>query len=418
MKRDPWSLPLVALAIATAMTPHAFAAPPGNVRCVQPTGSDANAGTDWGTGDAWETLEFAISEMNSSGGAITEIWLLAGTYVPPGSTTADSWAIHAPVVIRGGFAGTESSEAARPSGTSSRLSGNLGLSTYSDRLMLIELPFKEPGIVTLDRLRFEDGGTPLNPTTNVRGAAVNAPQSGLTALYLRGCQFARNSASTAGGAIYVEECLLDARMCTFEKNISWGRPSVPGLAAGGPSEGGAIHSVGGSVLLSQCTFEDNHAFNVNDAGADAAGGAIYLFPKSVDSYIINCSFLGNSASTASDSVGLGGAVYQEAPVSFLQTYWTNCLFANNFAGEDGGGGYTLAATEISSCTFSQNHAADYGGGLAFAALGTSESVIQNSILWDNAADDGADKFEEQMYMMSGSTYTLQYSCVEGVAVLS
>ncbi len=324
---SPRSLAAAACFSLAALTVSAHSAPPG-VRCVQPDGDNINDGDDWGTDTAWETIEYALAEMNASGGAITEIWIAKGTtgfkWNPPGATVLDSWYISAPVIIRGGFAGVFGEEPEdRPDGAVTVLSGDLGSSTYGDRLVLVELVSTETSGVTFDRLRFEDAGVPfdpmhsppLSPTDGVTGAAIQATDyTNSNPIFLTDCEFSSNTSSEHGGAIHATDfTILDVRRCVFEENEAYGKPPTTGGlgSPGTDSFGGAISCHGSDVMIVQCTFTGNNAVSEDiEYGYTNGGGAVHLGSTTGDAKFINCEFRGNHAECGEFELGFGGAVHE------------------------------------------------------------------------------------------------------------
>ncbi|MBW1911968.1 MAG: hypothetical protein JRI43_02120 [Deltaproteobacteria bacterium] len=115
----------------------------------------------------------------------------------------------------------------------------------------------------------------------------------------------------------------------------------PGQGQGGPSR----MVLGFSLMLSNCTFYNNHAIE---------GGAIYNFDKSA-SNINNCVFKENRAYN-------GGAIVERVGT---KTVMTDCSFIRNHSVWRGGAVYCDygARPEIVDCDFSENTTDGHGGGI-------------------------------------------------------
>lgn len=158
------------------------------------------------------------------------------------------------------------------------------------------------------------------------GAIADLTEKSFAQLRLRGCTFAGNDATIAGGALFLGSLTaLEARRCTFASNTAQG------------SDGGAIAKFGATMSL------------------------------------VSCEFSGNSAD------GNGGAVYGAGVASLA-----NCLIVGNSAGGAGGGlflGTSNGPSEIAQCTIASNTAVGQGDGLW--ASGQHPLHVANSIVWSN-----------------------------------
>jgi len=426
MRPNPWRVKHVSIVLALAVVSSLCAAPPAGVRCVAPDGDESNDGEGWGPAKAWPTIEYALDQANQPSSGITEIWISIGgsghKWTPP--ELWGSWEVNVPLVIRGGFEGTEDAEDERPvAGPRTVLSGNWGTNGYSDRIMLITIPSAGSPTVQLDRLRFEDGGDRAHPTWNVFGAAVHA--SGATGrLLITDCAFADNTASEQGGAIHSAVNTLEIHRSDFDGNRALGRaPSKGGISTPGTqSFGGAIYSQSPINTGVRCTFTSNGALSeATEGGFENKGGAVYLGATTVDTKFINCVFRENRAQCGTHVLGIGGAVCEAKSIDTVPTFWINCLFTANTAGRQGGAIYTIQRTSTLNSTFAENYAGETGGGIAFTGL-TSSGVpvvkFLNCIYWGNVGDTASSAFDEQMYMHSGSGYDLSHSCVQGLSTLT
>lgn len=173
-----------------------------------------------------------------------------------------------------------------------------------------------------------------------------------------------------------------------------------GQAVGVETEGGGMLVDNASPRVIRCIFQGNHA--TDRGGAVSATGAGSL----TGPIFVNCKFLGNTT-----SVGSGGAVHV-----LLQGFFTNCLFAGNIAGDDGGAIKLLgnfAEVTIKNCTFSGNTAQDLGGGISKTASDSSLTVA-NCVLWGNLDSTGTPSEQAQIHLGAGVTADVDYSCVQGL----
>ena len=187
-----------------------------------------------------------------------------------------------------------------------------------------------------------------------------------------GCAFSENTAFGSelsdGGAVFVwEDGHPEFFACTFIDNqASWdGAVSVSPSASGG-------------VAMHDCLFQGNTATN---GGGGAYGQYGVPFVGGSSSFV-SCFFIGNSAIGNS-----GGAVVVEFPNT--KATFTNCLFADNFTTDRGGGLWVGRGAEatVTNCTLSGNTAVVDGGALRVFELPIV--VVDNCVLWDNAPDEVA-----------------------------
>ena len=324
------------------------------------TGSDANAGTSWGT--AFATLTEALAQAGSA----DEIWIAEGTYTP-GSNRSDSFTITGNqdgLKIYGGFAGGETSRSERdPTANPVVLSGDLGNNDGSD--------FDDDGVPDSGReenahhVIFFNGGEGIGPSVgaNVTTATV------LGSVTVTGGD-TEGSFSGNGGGIYCDgqgggnECSPTISNVTFTGNSA-------------QFEGGAIYSNGTDYGISSLRVT-NTIFRGNTA---TEGGAIYNdsgFGGTSNPQIAGSIFIGNSARD------FGGAIYNRG----------------NSSG--------TSSPDIVNATFIDNSVSAFGGGdiASFGLNGTSRPTITNTILWNVDDDDNA-------IYNSDATLTLSHTLLEG-----
>ncbi len=255
-----------------------------------------------------------------------------------------------------------------------------------------------------------------------------------------------------GGGIYAEGSTLEVVGCLLSDNsTSNGTRSSTGTSGNG-GDGGGIYAIGTTVTLDGCTITDNHTGNgadaANTAGRGGDGGGVCADSLNVTnstltnnttgrggagaqggrggnggallgrrSTVARSRIEGNSAGSGGTSTGsgrvtagaggAGGGVYCSDALTM-----TDCLVAGNGSGRAGllgaivapasdgaGAGVWCTAGRIDHCTIVANSVLQslstssvmLGAGL----FCTRDTVVSNSILWDNTPDqiagDDADK---------------------------
>ena len=166
-----------------------------------------------------------------------------------------------------------------------------------------------------------------------------------------------------GGAIYVSNGKLVLTGCTFENNHATGSSNIGG---------GAIHiGPGCSATITDCTFTNNYAKNGN-------GGAISIYANNVK--IEGCTFNGNY-----EEHSYGGAIFWSGANGKL----INTQFKNNKAKSEGGAikvQSSATSLTIDGCTFTSNVANGANGG-AINWVG-KKGVVKNSRFTYNKASNG------------------------------
>ncbi len=164
-------------------------------------------------------------------------------------------------------------------------------------------------------------------------------------------------------------------------------------------------TTGGGMLCNCTATVSNCTFTVNSA---VLGGGIYCTYKLYATFptLINCMFIGNSASESGGGVRaygsnptlinckisgnlagkLGGGLM---PGSENDIKLVNCLINGNSAGQAGGGiyaGFYFDLTMI-NCTLSGNSAGNLGGAIYTGAqYSTTTTTMTNCILWANTPE--------------------------------
>jgi len=232
-----------------------------------------------------------------------------------------------------------------------------------------------------------------------QGAAI---YSSVPGLYVTGCSLVSNnmvSANTvAGGSALSLGGGLAARAAVLNCDVSGN--TVKSASAGAGSYGGGL-AVWQSLVMSNCTLSANVASN---------GGALYVNPGCPSVSVYDSSFSGNTAAlnggacmqdratnvtfmgcsfVSNSVVNAGGGLEVEATTP-AYTYLINCTFAGNTAGGGGGGflgHYGNSLARIYNCTFAGNTAGT-GGGVAMSHC--TSWVIDGTILASNSAPTAPD----------------------------
>jgi hypothetical protein len=280
-----------------------------------------NAATD-GDGLTWATsrnsLQAAIDAAQRAGG--TEVWVATGTIKASASGTMVT--LRGGVVVRGGFAGTESNVAQRASTTYTTLDGN-SVATHV---------VKASSDSTLERFIVFNGvaqgsnedsqGALLFATSVSKARFVSVQFQGGKAIY-GGCIYLQNSSvvfeagrignctakegggiyATSGGTLTINSTLLEGNSAEQGGAVSLEpaySPAAPGV----------------SLIADRAVFLNNSTTG-NSSSPTGPGGAILAVDSSVT--LTEVSVVGNKSNLGTAGVQLGSgqhAVY-------------NCLFAKN-----------------------------------------------------------------------------------------
>ena len=223
-----------------------------------------------------------------------------------------------------------------------------------------------------------------NQAASFGGGIDNLGKLEVTDSTISGNQLSDPFRSTAGGGIYniggdasVVSCTIANNDATYGGGIDNGVSHtltstlavISSVIEGNTAEftgGGIINGYDGSgslsVVVSTCTFEDNHALGFE-------GGGIY----NANTLTVNsCTFVGNSADRGGGISSPGGTL------AVTSSTITGNTTANGWRGE-GGGIYTGGSATVVSSTIADNSAVN-GGGIFWSA-GTI--VLNNTIVATN-----------------------------------
>ena len=244
---------------------------------------------------------------------------------------------------------------------------------------------------------------------------------------LRRLFFRLNSASDAGGAVWVvggrprfEDCLFDQNRCGAsacrggamlleDTNAHFVDCRFTDNESGG--RGGAVFSFqhgGQENVFERCTFLRNRT---TDFGVDHVGTTLYL--AGAQHRLLQCRFLRN---------GNGGGATGEGTVfnSFSRVEISQCLFWGN----DADGGAAVASRQLdqpdpsvfeSETRFVDCTLAGNVSGAVFLDGFLVSASVENSILWGNGGgQEGA-----QLHAQNGAHIVeVRTSCIEGLALYS
>lgn len=264
------------------------------------------------------------------------------------------------------------------------------------------------GIVTLERCEFEHN------TAQWGGGFINEYSESTTMI---ACVFRENTAFgfALGGGMRNWSSNLTAIDCLFEGNT----------AIDEVRHGGGLYNAGntrGHTLdLINCAFVENHA---------ERGGGVYSTPAlEAVTTIIDCEFVGNTATEIGGALGTRGPTQTIVLNSrFLENwagYWgggmwnsqgsnplmVNTLFSRNEAIEHGGAVFNHSGAHplFVNCTIVDNWAGVSGGGVY--SISDSNPTLINTIIWGNT--DGQGATERAQLFMADSDPVVHYSCIQG-----
>ncbi len=385
---------------------------PEGVIFVNAKAEGANDGSSWT--DAYTDLQPALDAAEASGGAISDIWIAAGTYKPSKRTIPDdprsaTFQLIDGVSLFGGFAGFEASIDERDiDANETILSGDINGDDGPDFTNYDENAYHVVSAIGIGTSTIFDGLTVRGGYSQENASGYENPRWYGGGMFLinsspeiRDCTFTRNLAeppewntawSGGGGAAlflyqqyaYPPPPPLKVSRSRFTDNNSTG-------------DGAAVFLWGayeaGGVNFSECSFErnvGNGAFSASgmqsqtfcsctfsDNSSDRWGGAISDYYGSGELLIEQCRFEGNTAQS-------GGAIYWRGwPRATIR----NSVFLNNSAKGGTAGALYLSDTsvEIADCEFQGNSAQFVGGAFLDAYPSTP---VRRCQFVDNWATDG------------------------------
>ena len=189
------------------------------------------------------------------------------------------------------------------------------------------------------------------------GGAIHLSASKCT---LNNCTFENNTASSSGGAIFVENNMGNVLNTLTIDNCHF-------IANSAHLMGGSICSIWGSTKISNSTFVNDHS---------GYGGSILSLYNNLN--VCSSVFYNDTACE------YGGAIYKKsgnynAPNGWIRytssSSLVNCVFDNNYAYYDGGAVYLSHDNLTMNNTLFSRNFANYGGGSLHMLL--SHSIMDN-----------------------------------------
>jgi hypothetical protein len=174
--------------------------------------------------------------------------------------------------------------------------------------------------------------------------------------------------------------------------------------------GGAISRTGGTLIVNQCVFTDNHGTPV---GQDIAGGAIWS-QGTAPTMVVGSIFLGNSAANGGAIGNLGNSVR-----IFNSRFEGNRATGTGGNPGMGGNGGAVSidgmgtAAEICGSTFSGNQGNAFGGALFRLAHAQEATTITRSTFKDNTLPADADPSTGGGVYLQGTAATITQSAFVG-----
>jgi hypothetical protein len=371
-----------AIGFAAWMSFSAVAVQAQSILYVDANATGAGNGTSWT--NAYPFLQDALAETESSGGAISEIWVAAGTYKPDqgvSQTTGDRQATFRlldGVALYGGFEGGETELGQRDIAANvTILSGDLNgddgpdFANYAENSYHV-VTYDDPaatGVVidgfTIsggnadgpDGLTNQGGGIhirdglvpclPGGPTIRncivennwaAHHGAIN--DHGLTTV-IENCIVRNNFSGHEGGGLQIHSGAPTITNTRFESNVSDGE----GGGAWAGSDNDPTCAGPSAPTFSHCNFSENVA---------AVGAGLFVNANGHPT-LHGCLFSGNAASLR------GGGMYNHNDGSPTLTH---CRFIGNSSERGAGMFSTIGVTAtLIDCVFESNAATRKGGGM-------------------------------------------------------
>ncbi len=409
--------------------------PPSRVY-VRASAAPGGNGQFWAT--AFNDLQDGIGMAARARGAVTEVWVAAGTYRPDRGTN-DRYAafrLANGVTLYGGFAGTETSLGQRnPAANPTTMSGDIGtMGDASDNSYHVIIADDRNQTAILDGFiitggNADDANWPLFSGGGIFGRCSSA--------VLRNCTITGCTSDFTGGGAYLEEAPMRFEACVFQSN--------EGAEYGGAVEhsrsdaeyvscefdqnaavfaGGAVHCTSSSPTFEDCQFTGNTS--TDPFGFDAA---MRSFSES-HPVVTDCQFTGNHTYAVAaigidgnSSIDISGSTFTAniadfsagIEFSFASGTLTDCHFNGNICGAEGsgqGGAITLldqGQADLFDCTFTGN-TAGFGGGAIVSLNGFLHAerclFVDNSSWYGGAVwgDVGDNRFYNCRFFGNTATY--------------
>ena len=217
----------------------------------------------------------------------------------------------------------------------------------------------------------------------IKGGKVSDNGAGIyndaTVLTITDTEFIGNAANGSGGAVYSTGPLsmtggvfsgntaaIGGAVCN-EGSLSIANVAFTGNSAS--DDGGAVAATGSTFSFSGCTFTENSS--VDD------GGALYF--DLVRGEIANSVFSSNSASDD------GGAIF--GTISTDKLWMSDSILSDNYCAGAGGAIFLTGSARITNSLMHSNRTDHYGGAI-YIAPSNKPSVVINTTIANNTADQG------------------------------
>jgi len=354
----------------------------------------------WLTDKCLKAPVFSGDTLKSS----DQVWIAKGTYTLTGTLNANK-----AIKVYGGFAGTETTIAARAKGTNAWDFTNAsildGASTITQGILN----------VSVDGLTVQNfKGANVSPTPGYGGGtgaymaagyvmqncivtgnsytATGTQGAGgvrVTGGKLLNCHILNNTSAAGGGGIAFQST-SEINGCLIENNTSTGTAAGGGLMTSNSGGGLILNCIvkgntsataGGGFSSYYSTLQPavtitNTQFIENSAGT--SGGAINVAMNTTTPInITGCTFTGNSSNAAASSTAGGGAIFAGSGLMTIN----KCTFTNNYATASNGGAIlnNTASTIISNSIFSANASPIAGG----AIYTVKSATVNNCVISGN-----------------------------------
>ncbi|MDR3297743.1 MAG: T9SS type A sorting domain-containing protein [Prevotellaceae bacterium] len=366
-------LNFLTLSLCCALCQASFAA----TYRVKPSGNNAATGASWN--DALASPAAALLRATSG----DQIWMACGLYVD-----SVPLLMRGGVSVYGGFTGTETSLAARPTtvlGGSQMLNPALVsvllLSGGDSTAVLLQLAaFDVPTVwdgfsISGGNNRNKGGGVCLQENGVLRRCNIVSNHSrrsggGVLCEYggtLQGCYVANNTADEFGGGIY-----------------SHGGKITGGTIANNTAtyDGGGVYSTLGTVADSVNITGNNASGDGSPARTFGNGGGVY---SNYADLWRSCTVANNRATD-----GNGGGFYLNGGAAIR-----SCNVLNNYSKYSGGGIWCEDGALMDSCTIASNQADGHGGGIYLNGGTVSSSIFsQNKSLYGRGGGINMENYGE------------------------
>ena len=358
-----------------------------------------------GDGLSWATAMSAANFFATHGvvDSPCEVWIAAGTV----SAQAFSITNNAPLVIRGGFAGTETSLDERAEGALTVFDGE------NTAKCLLKALTGENAELTLDRIKFyraNENGFIKTGTGSLKvvdcviegngkdadrifGRGMNVSGGGVGSLVVSNCVFKgnqrRSGIYTYGGfGLYVNNfstALVDDSLF-ITNGYAIAAAGAGGNVGADGGFGGAMRAIDTPVTVRRCRF----AGNVSPLWKNYdSGGVLALTGACGGSVIDHCVFIGNTdrgTGQVAGDINTGGALAVRLSSAAAKVKVQHCTFAYNIAhGHYSAGGISVAigSVDIDNSVFWKNTRArvtTVGYGSDVQVSSGSTASIRNSLV--------------------------------------